>query len=88
MIAERGHFALVVALVAIVNALWYWAKFILKRRGYPVSWLGSHFHDLSNLWRATCEEEDEYTRTNLRALLGAIIACLVGVVALIVWTHL
>lgn len=71
-----GEDSLIVVFVLLANALWYWARFILRRRGFEVSWFSGHFGDLINLWRSSRDEPDEYTRTNLRALLGAIILCL------------
>jgi hypothetical protein len=70
------------ALVVLSNVLWYLAKFMLRRRGYPVSWFSGHWHDLTNLWRASCDEQDEFARTNMRAVLGALVMCLIGLVVL------
>jgi hypothetical protein len=72
---------LLTALVLLANVLWYRAKFILRRRNYPVSWFWNHYRDLPNLWRASCEEGDERARIRLRMLLGGIVACLLTAVA-------
>ncbi len=39
---------LLMVIVVIANALWFRAKFLLRARGFPVSWIW-HFSDLPNL---------------------------------------
>lgn len=77
---ESGFLALTLPLVILINILWYWAKALLRGRGYPAVWYGGHFGDLANLWRASCAATNEGARTKLRMLLAAIIILLVGLV--------
>jgi hypothetical protein len=81
-IGEPLTVKLIFALVVLGNVLWYVAKFMLRHRGYSVSWFSGHWNDLTNLWHASCDEQDEFARTNMRAVLGALVMCLIGVLVL------
>ena len=35
--------------VFVANLLWYRLKFLLRDRGYPVSWFHNHFQDFGHL---------------------------------------
>jgi len=41
----------IIVLVIILNLLVYLIKFILKKKGYPVSWFNMHLRDITNLWK-------------------------------------
>ena len=44
-------FERIVTLVIIINIIAYWIKFILKSKGYTISWLYNHHHDFVNIWK-------------------------------------
>ena len=46
-----NSFDKIIVLVVILNILAYWIKYILKSKGYPVSWFSKHLRDIPNLWR-------------------------------------
>jgi len=44
-------FEKIVTLVIILNVIAYLIKFILKSKGFTVSWLYNHHHDFVNIWK-------------------------------------
>jgi hypothetical protein len=47
----NNSFENIVAIVIILNILAYLIKYILKTKGYPVSWFSKHLRDIPNLWK-------------------------------------
>jgi hypothetical protein len=66
-------FQIAIALCVVVNILWYRAKFIVRRHGYPMSLFWGHFRDLKNLAQIAAEEESIPFKRGCYLLLGAII---------------
>ncbi len=55
----------------ITNALWYRAKFLLRSRGYPMSYI-LHFHDLSHLSQLIHAEPNPVIRARYARLQRAL----------------
>ena len=73
------------ALVVVASVLILVANAQLRRHGHKTSWFGGPWTDMAALWRISCETSDESTRTNLRLLLGAIVAAIVALLGLPFW---
>ena len=62
---------LAVAVALLLNMLWYYVKFCLRRKGKEVSWFGDHFRDYRLLREAITEAETETERQRFERLLLA-----------------
>lgn len=67
-----GVMALTINLV-----LWYWAKFIARSYGYPMSLIYYHFRDLKHLVAIAESQSSRAERRGYYLLLGGIIGSLV-----------
>ena len=47
----ENSFEKIVAIVVLLNAIAFLIKFILKSKGFTVSWLYNHHHDYFNIWK-------------------------------------
>jgi hypothetical protein len=54
--------------VVVANILWYRAKFVLKRHGFPISFMW-HVTDLPNLYRLYQRETDQVQRASVFRLM-------------------
>jgi hypothetical protein len=61
---------LLMFLALVLNALWYWIKIILKKRGYQVNWFWGHFRDIFNIFHLASKTENKSEKTKFY-LLGA-----------------
>ena len=72
------------AIVAMLtNVLWYRAKFLLRSRGYPMSYI-RHFQDLSHLSQLIQAESDAVTRSRYVRLQRALYISLAVTICLFV----
>ena len=60
-------FVVAAVFAMLTNVLWYRAKFLLRSRGYPMSYI-SHFQDLRHLGQLIHAESDPATRRRYRRL--------------------
>lgn len=63
---------LMITLVFLTNALWYYVKVRLKREGKEISWFGDHFRDYRLLREVIAETDSAETRETFRRLLVAL----------------
>jgi hypothetical protein len=67
-------FQVVLALCILTNILWYWTKYLLRARGYPISFI-YHYQDLRHLNQAISKSgEDSAALRRLRIALYCAIA--------------
>jgi hypothetical protein len=57
--------------VVVASVLWYRAKFVLKRHGFPISLIW-HGTDLPNLYRLYQRETDQTQRASVFRLMVAL----------------
>ncbi|MDR3404343.1 MAG: hypothetical protein P4L99_17725 [Chthoniobacter sp.] len=56
-------FDVTLVFVVLTNVLWYWVKFLVSSRGYPMSYF-RHFQDLHHLNRLIDSESDAVARSH------------------------
>ena len=73
MIDEELRFrvggAFMMAMVFLVNVLWYGCKSELRAKGFDVSWFWNHFSDIPNMHRLIREEQDAAQQLKYKLLL-------------------
>ena len=69
---QETVFAVVVFCVLGTNILWYRAKFMLRGRGFPVSFFSEHLQDLRHLSELADSETDPVRRAEIRRLRAAL----------------
>ena len=65
------QWALLMAACIVANVLWYRAKFVLRSRGFPVSFIW-HLSDIPNMHRLISRETDPARRRSALMLLIAL----------------
>ena len=68
----RPDITLAIGLAFIANALWYAAKVVLRRKGYPVQWFYAHITDFPNMVRLVRATPVGAERTRYVTLLVAL----------------
>lgn len=77
-VVQGTVFTIAAFCVLCTNALWYRAKFLLRGRGFPVSFFSDHLQDLRHLSQLAESETDLVRRAEIRRLRAAILGFLVA----------
>jgi hypothetical protein len=76
--------------VFVANLLWYRLKFLLRDRGYPVSWFQDHFQDfrhLDDLIVSSGSSPDVQRLRRLRILIYTAVSVTLAAFFLLVASH-
>lgn len=77
----------IVGLVIFLNILAYLIKYILKKKGYPVSWFSAHLRDIPNFWRLIIKTKKTGEKL-IYFVLGTIFSILTVVFVIFVFANM
>jgi len=68
----------ILMIVLAVNVLWYWIKFIVKSKGYPMDLFWGHYRDLRYMHEIIANETSAEKAKKYKALLYSLYFCFGG----------